>query len=111
MPGVAFFVCGTPSNNRGFELVELGPGKLPGSPEAYLDKAPVDAAERHRIESVLIDGQRYVQYSRVLKINPNDAEANRGAYVAVGCLIGQRLPLHAVTNCLDIVSVDRKSVV
>lgn len=103
MSGVAFFVCGTPSNNRGFELVELGPAKLPGSPETYLDKAPT-VAECHRIESVLIDGERHVQYSRVLKINPNDAEANRGAYIAVGCLIHERLALGAVANCLDAVS-------
>lgn len=103
MSGVAFFVCGTPSNHRGFELVELGPAKLPGSPESYLDKAPA-VAECHRVESVVIGGERYVQYSRVLKINPNDAEANRGAYIAVGCLIRERLPLAAVANCLDTVS-------
>jgi len=103
MSGVAFFVCGTPSNNRGFELVELGPAKLPGSPEMYLDKAPA-VAEGHRIESVNIDGERHVHYSRVLKINPNDAEANRGAYIAVGCLIRERLALGAVANCLDVVS-------
>jgi hypothetical protein len=104
MSGVAFFVCGTPSNNRGFELVALGPEALPGAPETYLDKAPPDTAECHRIESVVVDGQRYVQVSRVLKINPNDAEANRGAYVAVGCLIRERLALHAVANCLDVVA-------
>ena len=104
MAGVGFFVCGTPSNNRGFELVELGPEKLPGAPAAYLDKAPADAAECHRIESIPVDGQRYVQYSRVLRINPNDAAANRGAYVAVGCLIRERLPLHTVSNCLDVVT-------
>jgi hypothetical protein len=103
MSGVAFFVCGTPSNNRGFELAELGPEKLPGSPETYLDKAPADA-ECHRVESVIIDGERYVQYSRVQKINPNDAEANRGAYIAVGCLIRERFALGAVANCLDAVS-------
>jgi hypothetical protein len=104
MPGVAFFVCGTPSNHRGFEFVELGPERVPGTPEAYLDKAPSDAVECHRIESILIAGQRHVEYSRVLRINPNDAEANRGAYVAVGCLIGQRVALHTVANCVDVVS-------
>jgi hypothetical protein len=104
MSGVAFFVCGTPSNHRGFELAELGPESLPGAPETYLDKAPPEAIECHRIESVVIDGQRYVQCSRVLRINPNDAEANRGAYVAVGCLIRERLALHAVANCLDVVA-------
>jgi hypothetical protein len=104
MPGVAFFVCGTPSNHRGFELVELGPEKLPGSPAAYLDKAPAAAVECHRVESVLIEGQRYVHYSRVLRINPNDAQANRGAYLAVGCLIRERLAFYTVSNCLDIVS-------
>jgi hypothetical protein len=104
MSGIAFFVCGTPSNHRGFELVELGPERLPGSPETYLDKAPPDAAECHRIESIVVDGQRFVQCSRVLRINPNDAEANRGAYVAVGCLIRERLPFHAVANCVDVVA-------
>jgi hypothetical protein len=104
MSGVAFFVCGTPSNNRGFELVELGPEKLPGSPETYLDKAPPDAAECHRVESILIDGQRYVQLCRVQRINPNDAEANRGAYIGVGCLIRERLAFHAVANCVDVVA-------
>ena len=102
MSGVAFFVCGTPSNHRGFELVELGPERLPGSPETYLDKPPPDAAECHRVESVVVDSQRYVQCSRVLRINPNDAEANRGAYVAVGCLLRERLAFHAVANCLDV---------
>jgi hypothetical protein len=104
MLGVAFFVCGTPSNNRGFELVELGPEKLPGSPAAYLDKAPAGTVECHRIEPLQIDGQRYVQYSRILRINPNDAQANRGAYLAVGCLLRERLAFHTVSNCLDIVS-------
>src|SRR5262245_6850991 len=104
MSGVAFFVCGTPSNNRGFELVELGPERLPGSPESYLDKAPPDAADCHRIESVVVDGQRYVQCSRVLRIKPNDAAANRGAYVAVGCLLRERLAFDAVANCLDVVA-------
>src|SRR5690349_6310331 len=104
MSGVAFFVCGTPSNNRGFELVELGPERLPGSPESYLDKPPPDAAECHRVESVVVDGQRHVLCSRVLRINPNDAEANRGAYVAVGCLLRERLGLNAIANCLDLIA-------
>ena len=39
-----------------------------------------------------------------MRINPNDAEANRGAYLAVGCLIRERLPLHTVANCVDVVS-------
>jgi hypothetical protein len=77
---------------------------LPGSPETYLDKAPPDATECHRVESVLVDGQRYVQCSRVLRINPNDAAANRGAYIAVGCLIRERLALPAVANCVDVVA-------
>ena len=31
-------------------------------------------------------------------------EANRGAYIAVGCLIRERLALHTVANCLDVVA-------
>jgi hypothetical protein len=101
---VAFFLCGTPSNHEGFQFVELGPAKLPGSPGSYLDQAPAEAIESHRFELVSIDGQRFVEYSRTLRINPNDSVANRGAYVAAGCLIEQRLPLHTVANCVDIVS-------
>jgi hypothetical protein len=104
MPGLAFFICGTPSNNRGFEFVALGPEQLPGSPETYLDKPPSDAIESHRIEEIQIAGRRYVACSRVLRINPNDAEANRGAYIAVGVLLGQRLAFHTIANCLDVVS-------
>ena len=101
---VAFFICGTPSNNDGFQFVDLGPGKLPGSPASYLDRAPGEDVEDHRFESVFVEGRRYVQYGRVLRINPNDSAANRGAYVAVGCLIGEPLPTQSVSNCVDIVS-------
>ncbi len=101
---VAFFLCGTPSNHEGFQFVELGPAKLPGSPGSYLDKAAGDALESHRFEYVSVEGQRFVEYSRTLRINPNDSAANRGAYVAAGCLIERRLPMHALANCVDIVS-------
>ena len=101
---VAFFICGTPSNNDGFQFVDLGPGKLPGSPPSYLDRTPGEGVEDHRFESVFVEGRRYVQYGRVLRINPNDSAANRGAYVAVGCLIGEPLPTQSASNCVDIVS-------
>ena len=101
---VAFFICGTPSNNDGFQFVDLGPGLLPSSPASYLDRAPGEDVEDHRFESVFVEGRRYVQYRRVLRINPNDSAANRGAYVAVGCLIGEPLPTQSVSNCVDIVS-------
>lgn len=101
---VGFFVCGTPSNNDGFQFVELGPAKLPGSPRTYLDRPVSDAAESYRFEPVSIDGGRYLLYGRVLRINPYDSAANRGAYLAVGCLVGAPLPMHTVANCIDIVS-------
>ena len=101
---VAFFICGTPSNNDGFQFVDLGPGHLPGLPASYLDRAPGENVEDHRFESVFVEGRRYIQYGRVLRINPNDSAANRGAYVAVGCLIGEQLPTQSVSNCVDIVS-------
>ena len=101
---VAFFICGTPSNNDGFQFVDLGPGHLPGLPASYLDRAPGEDVEDHRFESVFVEGRRYIQYGRVLRINPNDSAANRGAYVAVGCLIGEQLPTQSVSNCVDIVS-------
>ena len=104
MPNVAFFVCGTPSNNDGFQYVELGPEKLPGSPESYLDRAPGEAIECHQLQSVPIGAKRYVDYRRVLRINPNDSHTNRGAYIAVGCLIGDRIAMQGAANCIDIAS-------
>jgi hypothetical protein len=101
---VAFFVCGTPSNNDGFQLVELGPAKLPGSARGYLDRPASDTAESYRFEPVLVDGRRYLLYGRALRINTYDSAANRGAYLAVGCLVGTMLPMHVVANCIDIVS-------
>ena len=101
---VAFFLCGTPSNHEGFQFIELGPAQLPGAPGSYLDQAPGDAIESHRCGYVSVDGQRFVEYSRTLRINPNDSAANRGAYVAAGCLIERRLPMHGLANCVDIVS-------
>ncbi len=101
---VAFFLCGTPSNHEGFQFIELGPTQLPGAPGSYLDKAPGDGIESHRFGYVFVDGQRFVEYSRTLRINPNDSAANRGAYVAAGCLIERRLPMHGLANCVDIVS-------
>ena len=47
---VAFFICGTPSNNDGFQFVDLGPGHLPGLPASYLDRAPGEDVEDHRFE-------------------------------------------------------------
>jgi hypothetical protein len=101
---VGFFVCGTPSNNDGFQFVELGPAKLPGSPRTYLDRPVNDATESYRFEPVSIDGGRYLLYGRAVRINPYDSAANRGAYLAVGCLAGGPLPMHTVANCIDIVS-------
>jgi hypothetical protein len=101
---VAFFVCGTPSNHDGFQVVELGPQRLPGSPGSYLDRPPGDGAASYRFESVPLGARRYLEYARVLRINPYDSDANRGAYVAAGCLVGNRLPMHTVANCIDVVS-------
>jgi len=101
---VAFFVCGTPSNNDGFQLAEIGPAKLPGAARSYLDRPANEAAESYRFEPVFVDGRRYLLYGRALRINTYDSDANRGAYVAVGCLVGTLLPMHTVANCVDIVS-------
>lgn len=103
-PSVGFFVCGTPSNHDGFQIVELGPQKLPGAPRSYLDRPPGDAPTSYRVEAVPIGARRYLQYARVLRINPYDSDANRGAYVAVGCVAGERLPMHTIANCIDAVS-------
>jgi hypothetical protein len=101
---VAFFVCGTPSNNEGFQFVELGPEPLPGAPRSYLESPPDDAAETYRFQSIAIAEGRYLKFARILRIHPNDAGATRGAYVAVGCLVGAPLSLDAVASCVDVVS-------
>ena len=105
MPGVAFFVCGTPSNNRGFEFVELGPERLPGTPEAYLDKAPADAAECHRIESIL---DRRSTVRRIQPRSQDQSQRRRSESRRLHrCRLSHRTNAwrsHTVANCVDAVS-------
>jgi len=54
--------------------------------------------------SVDVDGAPYIRYSRYCRINPNDADYNRGAYLAVGFLCGRRLSWHEAANCIDLTS-------
>ena len=100
---VAFFVCGTPSNNGGFQFVELGPGKLPGS------RRPIWTKRRRgrRVSPNRVGLRRRATLRPVQPSAQDQSErlrGNRGAYIAVGCLIGDPLPTQSVSNCVDIVS-------
>lgn len=99
--GVAFFMCGTPSDRRGFEYCSLGPSELPGDPSAYLDRAPQGRREAcSEIGRVRIDGSDYVRFARSFGIHPNDARTNRGAYLAAGFIARTRLSTHLASNCI-----------
>jgi hypothetical protein len=93
------------SDRRGFEYVELGPQSLPGAPAGYLDVHPSGNADpSYGFELLEIAGRAFVRYSRYLRINPNDSQTNRGAYLSVGFLAARALPLHVGANCMDLVS-------
>ena len=82
MPGVAFFVCGTPSNSRGFELVELGPERLPGSPETYLTQGWVPEIARE-VRTGPVEGlRRIVQHGLAAAEGRIDLEGRHSRRVA-----------------------------
>ncbi|MBN1237227.1 MAG: hypothetical protein JXB36_01935 [Gammaproteobacteria bacterium] len=56
------------------------------------------------VERLDIEGRAYIRYSRYLKINPNDAQANRGAYLSAGFLAGRVLTTHEAASCIDVVA-------
>jgi hypothetical protein len=55
-------------------------------------------------ERLEIDGRAYIRYSRHLSINPNDAEANRGAYLSAGFVAERVLTTHEAASCIDVVA-------
>lgn len=85
-----FFVCGTPSNRRGFEYVTDTGVKLPGEPSKYLDIFDVhtmSAGRTYVCRDVLAGTRNYSAVTVYEKINPNDENSNRGAFIAAGFLI------------------------
>lgn len=101
---VALFVCGVISNRQGFEYVELGPQRLPGSPSQYLDSCHSSGGLSHAFDSIEVEGATFIRYSQSRQICPNDSESNRGAYLSTGFLTANALSMHAAANCLRLVS-------
>ena len=99
---LAFFICGTPSDKRGFEYAELGPDPLPGNPLNYLDRRL--ATRKHfsyDIEIVSVGQSQVAVYAQSYPINPNDSEINRGAFLAVGFACTTTPSLHTATNWIS----------
>ncbi|MFK8016657.1 MAG: hypothetical protein AB8G17_14585 [Gammaproteobacteria bacterium] len=97
-----YFVCGTAANRKGFEYATPKGGSLPGNPPSYLDIAPNQhGSESHMLSQVTVDGTRCVRYARYRSINPSDEGIDRGAYVAVGFLLCQKMSVHTVAQCVD----------
>lgn len=96
-----FFVCGTPSDKRGFEYAALGPGTLPGNPPAYLDRR-LERREgvSYSIEVVSTGAVRMALYTQCYPINPNDSRINRGAFYAVGFVCAETPELHVASSCI-----------
>lgn len=100
--GVHYFVCGTAANRRGFEYATPGSKPLPDNPASYLDIPPKNqTGESHMLSQVSMSGIQYVRYAKYRCINPSDEGTNRGAYVAVGFLLSQRMTLHAAARCIE----------
>ena len=102
---LSFFVCGTPTDKGGFELVELGPSPLPGTPSHYLDRGLAHPEQTtHDVQSLVVDGARYIRYVQSQPINPSDSASNRGAYLSVGFMSATVPTLHVAANCIAFVS-------
>lgn len=101
---MSFYVCGVISDRRGFEHVDLGPERLPGFPPQYLDVPPAGDRLSHGFERIDAGGSTFIKYARYRRIEPNDSESNRGAYVAVGFITARALPMHVAASCIDLAS-------
>ena len=101
---LAFFVCGTPSDKRGFEYAELGPDPLPGKPSSYLDRR-LDTRKHvsYGIKNLQVAQSQVAMYAQSHPINPNDSETNRGAFLSVGFVCTQTPSLHTATHYISLV--------
>lgn len=101
----AFFICGTPSDKRGFEYVELGPESLPENPPSYLDRRLNTRKHvSYDIEIVAVGQSQAAVYCQSYPINPNDSVINRGAFLAVGFVCTATPSLHTATHWFSHVS-------
>jgi len=102
---IGFFACGTLSDKKGFEYVELGPSKLPGIPTKYLDCGEIPRENvSYDVKHVTSNQKKFVIFSRRQPINPNDSQTNRGSFLSVGVILSSKIPFHAVANCINLVS-------
>ena len=92
--GPVLFVCGTPSDRGGFKWHALEGATLPTPVALRLDgprDAPTPApGERvHVFERVPAEKGGGALYKSCTGIQPSDTSGNRGAYITVGCWVGE----------------------
>jgi len=101
MSQYSFFVCGTPSNKRGFEWICSGTKKLPGVPGRYLDvfdRKTMGEGKTYVSRVVEAEGRKYAMLTLYEPINPYDDETNRGAFIASGIITGGGISLDEVLS-------------
>lgn len=89
MNSPTYYICGTPSDKRGFQFTTNNGPVLPGKPGTYLDRVPSEAlksGDYRRIERVSLQNLTYTCLTWYKAIEPNDTVNNRGAYIGVGCI-------------------------
>ena len=97
MNNTIYFVCGTPSNKQGFQCASEFDADLPGEPAEYLDRVDYDRLTEHDYDQVRTIDIKHVRYTLLVSyraIEPNDTHANRGAYIAVGCITDSSIKHH-----------------
>ena len=93
----SLIVFGTPSNNIGFEYKILNGNVLPSDDVSYLDnfdnktmnKGSTYVVKKKRIEN--IDYSMILEYR---KIKPKEEHIDRGAYIAVGIILSDKITVN-----------------
>ena len=89
MSSHVFFVCGTPSNKRGFEWSASTGKNLPGTPEKYLDRfdpEKMESGQSYVCRTVSAGNTELSLLGIYEPIQPYDDTVNRGAFIASGVL-------------------------
>ncbi len=84
----ALFVCGTPSDRYGFECRTLDGPQVPDGFARYLDDIPAEKFPKRGDATHFFfrdKDEGWAMYAEYRSIHPNDADHNRGAFIAVGC--------------------------
>lgn len=105
-----FFIAGTPSNSRGFEMSILEQPKLTsqevrawaGHVDSFISRSENDY--KVVVKKVKFESTKYTLLTDYRAIEPSNKQINRGAYIAVGVIFNFRKSLAECLRAIELIS-------